>query len=87
MESEFIKELPGILAITFMFGGAALYGIVHAVSDNWRKARVAEQNAVLKKAMIDRGFTADEIVRVLNHESSGADRMAACHPREPARTA
>lgn len=70
------KDLTGILAITFIFGGGALVWIVSAVSDNWRKARVAEQNAVLKKAMIDKGFSADEIVQVLNAEEAEPGKMA-----------
>lgn len=38
--------------------------ITSAVTD-WRKARVAEQEAVLKQSMIEKGFTADDILRVL----------------------
>lgn len=40
-------------------------GIVGTIATNWRKVRIAEQEAALKQSMIDRGMSADEIVRVL----------------------
>lgn len=42
-----------------------LAGIVGTIAKNWRKVRIAEQEAALKQSMIDRGMSADEIVRVL----------------------
>jgi hypothetical protein len=64
----------GDLFIIIVFGGGILCAIVHVVMDNWRKARAAEQNAVLKKDMIERGFSPDEIVRVI--ESGGTPEEA-----------
>lgn len=72
-----IEKLPSILAITFIFGGWAIYASVKSVAENRRAARIAEQNAVLKKEMIDKGFSADEIVKVLE-AGTGAEREAAC---------
>ena len=40
--------------------------IVNSVAENWRKVRVAEKHAVLKQAMLDRGYRADEIAKVVN---------------------
>jgi hypothetical protein len=47
-----------------------LFLIIHSLASNWRVARVAEQNAVLKRAMLDKGFSAEEIVQVIH---SGTD--------------
>lgn len=66
-------RLPAILAITFIFGGWVFYAIANSIATNRRIARVAEQNAVLKKEMIDKGFSADEIVKVLE-AGGGADK-------------
>jgi hypothetical protein len=54
-----------IVAISAVFGVPLLWHAVDAVSAAWRQVRVAEQNAALKQQMIDRGYSADEIVRVL----------------------
>lgn len=62
---KLFENLPGTLAVTFIFGGWVMYAIVNSIASNVRKTRVAEQNAVLKKEMLDKGFSADEIVRVL----------------------
>lgn len=51
-----------------------LWLIVYTVAEQWRKVRVAEQNAILKKEMLDRGFSADEIVRVIRNGGT-SDKM------------
>ena len=43
-----------------------LWLIVNSLAENWRKVRVAEKHAVLKQAMLDRGYRADEIAKVIN---------------------
>jgi hypothetical protein len=58
-------HLPGILFITFIFGGWVIVAIVRSFTDNWRKVREAEQVAALKQSMVERGMSADEIERVL----------------------
>jgi hypothetical protein len=55
----------GDLFIFIVFGGGILTGILYVISDAWKKTRIAEQNAVLKKEMIERGFRPDDIIRVL----------------------
>ncbi len=49
---------------------AAAAAIVPVAAYFWYWGRVAEQNAVLKQSMIEKGYSADEIVRVL---SEGAE--------------
>lgn len=66
MDPNIAKDLPGILAIVLIFGGGVSIAIIATLAENWRKVRVAEQNAVLKQNMIERGFSADEIVRVID---------------------
>jgi hypothetical protein len=65
LEEAFAKDLVAVLFVTFLFGGVALWLIVNTVAENWRKTRVAERNATLKQSMIDAGYRAEEIVRVL----------------------
>lgn len=60
-----MDNLPAILFIGFVFGGSTIGYVVNVIASKWRDVRVAEQNAVLKKDMLERGFTAADIVRVL----------------------
>lgn len=71
IEEAIAKDLVGVLFVTFLFGGLALWLIVATVAEQWRKVRVADRNAALKQAMIERGYKADEIVRVLNAAGDG----------------
>lgn len=66
IEEAIAKDLVGVLFVTFLFGGLALWLIVATVADAWRRVRVTERTAQLKQSMIERGYRADEIVRVLN---------------------
>jgi hypothetical protein len=66
IEEAIARDLVAVLFVTFMFGGGALWLIVATVAEQWRKFRVAERNASLKQSMVERGYRADEIVRVLN---------------------
>jgi hypothetical protein len=59
------QDIVSILAITFIFGGTAIVGIVTAVVANWRKTRESEHQAVLKQNMLERGMSAVDIERVL----------------------
>jgi hypothetical protein len=62
---DMLSSLPGILTVTFLFGGWIIVAIVSSVSKNWRKVHESEHMAALKQSMIERGMTADEIERVL----------------------
>ena len=55
------------LGVLFIIGVtiSAVFAVVQ-----WRKIRVAEMEATLKQQMLDRGMTADEIVRVLGASSN-----------------
>jgi hypothetical protein len=66
IEEAVAQNLVSVLFVTFLFGGGVLALIVAVIADNWRKVRTAERTAELKQSMVERGFRADEIVRVLN---------------------
>ena len=70
IEDAIAKDLVAILFVTFTFGGMMLWLIVNSVAENWRKVRVADRHAVLKQSMLDRGYRADEIAKVLNSGNS-----------------
>jgi hypothetical protein len=76
IEEAVAKDLVAILFVTFLFGGGVLWLIIASVSENTRKYRAAERQASLKQAMIEKGFRADEIVKVLN-SGGGADEQKA----------
>jgi hypothetical protein len=60
------RDLVAILFVTFLFGGGILWLIVATVAEQWRYVRIGERNAALKQAMVEQGYRAEEIVRVLN---------------------
>jgi uncharacterized protein YybS (DUF2232 family) len=66
IEDAIAKDLVALLFVTFTFGGSILWLIVNTVAENWRKLRTTERNAALKQAMVERGYRADEIAKVLN---------------------
>ena len=66
IEEAIAKDLVAVLFVTFLFGGGALWLIVATVAEHWQKFRVADRNATLKQRMVESGYRADEIVRVLN---------------------
>lgn len=70
IEEAIAKDLVAILFVTFTFGGVVLWLIVNSIVENWRKVRVADRNAILKQTMLDRGYRADEIAKVLNSGTS-----------------
>ncbi|HUR54996.1 MAG TPA: hypothetical protein VMZ71_12765 [Gemmataceae bacterium] len=74
IEEAVAKDLVAILFVTFLFGGGVLWLIIASVSENMRKNRAADRQAALKQAMIEKGFRADEIVKVLN-SGGGADEQ------------
>jgi hypothetical protein len=65
VEEALAKDLVAVLFVTFLFGGVALWLIVNTIAENWRKVRVADRNAALKQSMVEAGYRAEEIVRVL----------------------
>lgn len=69
---QFLARLPSddLTAIVF-FVLAFLAGMIVWLSLQWRLHRRTEIEAVLKQEMLNRGMSADEIVRVLRAPVSG----------------
>ena len=59
------ESLVSIVAISCLFGGPLLWGLVNSLASHWRKLRIEEQQLALKRDMIERGYLPEEIVRVL----------------------
>jgi len=57
------------LAPTIIFGGAFLVGAIGIVARTWQCVRRAEIDADLKREMLARGMSADDIVRVIEEQS------------------
>jgi hypothetical protein len=62
---------PDILPMLLAFGTTAIVILGVTIAVQWRKVRQAEHDARLKEQMIQRGFSADEIEKVIN---AGPDR-------------
>jgi hypothetical protein len=59
--------------ITVAVIGGIIASIISTMMGNWRKVRVAEQQAALKQTMIDKGMSAADIERVLTAGTKGGD--------------
>lgn len=73
--------IVSMVSVVCIIGLPILWGILSSVTTEWRKVRVAEQVAVLKKDMIERGFTADEIIRVIDAGADLEDKIAGKTPQ------
>ena len=71
---EFFTRNPGLLIPCLAIAGGVLIAVVAILSSAWRRNRQAEIESALKQDMLNRGMSADEIVRVVR----------ACAGEEPA---
>ena len=77
-------DIPAIIGTSLPLAGI-LVGIVAILAVNWRKAKVTECRAVLTQNMIDKGFSAEEIERVLAaHDPEGAQTLGKLRQRDSA---
>jgi hypothetical protein len=65
LPQKVLDDLPGILAIVLIFGGGTIIAIVAMIVSAVKTNRENERIAVLKQQMLDRGMSAEEIVRVI----------------------
>ncbi|MFL5329742.1 MAG: hypothetical protein ACJ8C4_12590 [Gemmataceae bacterium] len=56
---------PEFVMMFFIFGGGVITGVVALFVNSWRRNRESERTAILKQQMIDKGMSADDIVRVI----------------------
>jgi hypothetical protein len=59
------EQTVGVIAIVVTVGGGLVFAAIAVIAYYWQIVRVAEQNAVLKKTMIDKGFSPEDIERVV----------------------
>jgi hypothetical protein len=75
--------LIAIIAIVCAVGLPMLIGMVAVVMGSWEKVRIAEQQTILKRELLDRGFNAEEIIRVIEsgaHETADkSGKPSKCH--------
>jgi hypothetical protein len=69
--SDLLSELPGILIVTFLFGGWVITGVASSISKNMRLVRECEHLAALKHNLAMKGMPADEIVKLVNAGGPG----------------
>lgn len=69
-------EVTGIVAICVPVGGMILWGVIHSIAENWRKAKTAEYRAILVQGMVDKGFSPDEVERVLKANDAVPPRLS-----------
>lgn len=62
--NHFFSSPFGWLSVAVVAG--VISSIASSITSNWRRIREAEQMAVLKQNMVERGMSADEIERILN---------------------
>lgn len=54
-----------VIALVLVFGGGVIFGAFALVTNAWRNNRDSERLAILKQQMIEKGMSADDIVRVI----------------------
>jgi len=65
------------------FAMIAVCGVGPAIAREWRKAHQARSETALKQAMVERGMSADDIIRVL--QAGHAEEEASPSATGPAR--
>lgn len=71
--SEFLQKISGsqLVGLTFWVV-IGLVWITWIIAENWRRARKTELETMLKQEMLQRGMSADEIVKVLKASKGGS---------------
>ncbi len=65
---------PGLVVVFAVWAIVGLVVLGAIIAVQWRKVQQAKNDATLKQQMIERGFTADEIVSVIN-AGAGHDKL------------
>ena len=64
------QGIISVVSVAMVFGAPLTWFIVQAMVSTWRQAKLDEQNAQLKREMIEREYSADDILRVLGGNAS-----------------
>lgn len=65
------EAIISIVSVAVVFVAPMLWFVGDTFIKNWRKVKIAEQAVLLKREMIERGYTAEEIERVI---AAGAEQ-------------
>jgi hypothetical protein len=78
---EFLNKVNGgeLIALVAVAGGL-LCGIIAIVAGSWQKVRRTEIAAALKRDMLNRGMSADEIRTVLEAGTKNSRKDSRGHP-------
>jgi hypothetical protein len=63
--SNFWDKAPDLMMMTLIFGLPLVVGVVALLMNGWKSNRENERIAILKQQMVEKGMSADDIVRVI----------------------
>ena len=56
----------GLITIICLFGGPMIVGVVYAAVNGWKNVAKHREDVDLKHKLVDAGYSADEVVRIMN---------------------
>lgn len=73
--TDLIRRLldPDTLALVLIFGGGMVVGLVGIIAYHWRRLRQTEIETEMKREMLNRGMSAEDVERVIKASASPAD--------------
>ncbi|HUU84902.1 MAG TPA: hypothetical protein VM243_15490 [Phycisphaerae bacterium] len=75
---------PAVLIVCALWVVVGLIVLAAIIAVQWRKVQIAKENAALKQQMIERGFTAEQIVNVI--QAGAPERRPGQAPQAAQRT-
>lgn len=67
--NKVVADDAGALTVVALWVAIGLLVLAGFIAVQWRKVRIAQENAGLKRQMIEQGFTPDDIVRVIQADA------------------
>ena len=64
-------QIIGLVSVVLLFGMPLIVGVVHAITSGWKSVAKHREDVDLKHKLVDAGFTAEEIVRIMNAGRKG----------------
>jgi hypothetical protein len=73
--ADWIRRLldPDTLVLVLIFGGGMVVGLVGIIAHHWRRLRQTEIETEMKREMLNRGMSAEDVERVIKASASPAD--------------
>lgn len=70
------EAVISIVSVGLIFGAPLMWYLADTLSTNWRKVKIAEQSTLLKREMIEKGYSAEEIERVIEAGAEPSEKSA-----------